>query len=418
MKAETMTPESVSQDVQRFMQDHEIAYFLRPVVSIKKAAVAGVEPAVHGHSALGLLSEEALRRQAASRGLALEFDRHLRQSALERFRAFEKRDPSLFLFLNFNASLVDQGVVGSGRLVESVDQSGVSRNRVVISLLENEARDSEALARFAQRHRDMGFLIALAGTGSGHSNLSRIVQTRPDILRIGPPFTTEEAGEFHRTEILRALTTLGKNIGALMVAEGLRSDEEALRALEFGADMLQGDALFGRLSGPDLTVSTEKIRELAKKHVARSSRRAQSAVSRNLEHDDAFRAIAKSLSIVPFEAFSDRLPELAQEFPAAECLYVLDPAGVQITDTVSLPGKLPRQRQLFQPAEKGADHSHKEYYYLLIDTFVQRYHTAPYVSLASGRLCRTLSGLIKDEKGQTYILCVDFPSSATSPEAS
>ena len=62
----------------------------------------------------------------------------------------------------------------------------------------------------------------------------------------------------------------------------------------------------------------------------------------------------------------------------------------------------------FRPAPKGTDHSLKEYYYVLIDVELQKYTTDPYVSLASGNLCRTISTCFRDAaNNRLYVLCVD-----------
>ncbi len=97
------------------------------------------------------------------------------------------------------------------------------------------------------------------------------------------------------------------------------------------------------------------------------------------------------------------------EHPTVECMYVLNDAGVQVTETIwngavaQLPGGA-----LFRPAPKGTDHSLKEYYYVPLDVELQKYTTDPYVSLASGNLCRTISTCFRDAgNNRLYVLCVD-----------
>jgi hypothetical protein len=94
---------------------------------------------------------------------------------------------------------------------------------------------------------------------------------------------------------------------------------------------------------------------------------------------------------------------------AWECLFVLNERGVQVSDTIARPGTVFKRSSLFHPARKGADHSSKEYFYLLNDTFITRYRTEPYVSLATGNLCMTFSALFKDPAGRPRILCLDVP---------
>ena len=51
---------------------------------------------------------------------------------------------------------------------------------------------------------------------------------------------------------------------------------------------------------------------------------------------------------------------------------------------------------MFRPAPRGTDHSLKEYFYVLVEVELQKYTTDPYVSLASGNLCRTISTRFRD----------------------
>ena len=97
-------------------------------------------------------------------------------------------------------------------------------------------------------------------------------------------------------------------------------------------------------------------------------------------------------------------------YPQLECLFLLDQDGVQISETVCNIRKVSdRRRFLFQPAPKATDHSLKDYYYSLVLNGLDRYFTEPYISLASGNLCVTASGVIKNAAdGKQYILCMDI----------
>jgi hypothetical protein len=98
------------------------------------------------------------------------------------------------------------------------------------------------------------------------------------------------------------------------------------------------------------------------------------------------------------------------EDPKIDCLYVLDDAGVQVTETISRADLAERPGgAMFRPAPRGTDHSLKEYFYVLTDVELPKYTTDPYVSLASGQLCRTISTCFRDAAGavRTFVLCVD-----------
>ncbi len=103
---------------------------------------------------------------------------------------------------------------------------------------------------------------------------------------------------------------------------------------------------------------------------------------------------------------------MIRRYPQVEALYVLDEAGIQVSDTVcSFDPSAPTGRMMFRPALKGADHSLKEFYYVLLDVELQKYTTDPYVSMASGNICRTISTCFRDaNNNKMYILCIDVVS--------
>jgi len=113
--------------------------------------------------------------------------------------------------------------------------------------------------------------------------------------------------------------------------------------------------------------------------------------------------------VAPIER-EGRLVSYFQKHPQLECLYLLNQDGVQISETITNSRKLQSRKQfLFQPAPRGTDHSLKEYYYGLTYNSLTRYLTEPYISLASGNLCITFSGVLDDKaSGKIQILCADI----------
>jgi hypothetical protein len=109
------------------------------------------------------------------------------------------------------------------------------------------------------------------------------------------------------------------------------------------------------------------------------------------------------------EEFDDVLNTVIPQYDNVECVYVMDESGTQISSTICN-HRVPMRKQgvMFRPAPKGADHSLKEYYFVLLDVELNKYTTEPYVSLASGNLCRTISTCFRDSRNnKLYILCID-----------
>ena len=82
--------------------------------------------------------------------------------------------------------------------------------------------------------------MVLDDVGAGHSNLDRIPLFRPDVIKIDRSLITGVDGDFYKQETFKSLVSLSRRIGALVVAEGIETEAEAVTALELGADLLQG----------------------------------------------------------------------------------------------------------------------------------------------------------------------------------
>jgi hypothetical protein len=65
-----------------------------------------------------------------------------------------------------------------------------------------------------------------------------------------------------------------------------------------------------------------------------------------------------------------------------------------------------REQALFTD-HRGADHSCQEYFFSLTGVGLERYFTEPYLSLGTGRLCRTASCPFETVDGRRFVLCLD-----------
>jgi EAL domain-containing protein (putative c-di-GMP-specific phosphodiesterase class I) len=96
------------------------------------------------------------------------------------------------------------------------------------------------LKRFIENQRKQGVLIALDDIGAGFSNLERVAELKPDLIKIDRSLVMGLHQSYHKQEVFSSLVKLAHSLGALLLAEGAESEEETMQALELGADMIQG----------------------------------------------------------------------------------------------------------------------------------------------------------------------------------
>ncbi|MHB8157969.1 MAG: EAL domain-containing protein [Desulfocucumaceae bacterium] len=400
--------------IKELIESESIKIVFQPIVSIKRKSIIAMEALCRGIWDNEIIMPGTLFSQAASAGLTVELDRLCRRKALESFATIQNKLKDVILSINFDASTVDQGIVGSGVLLDLVRSAGVNPGNVAIEINESRANDLDSLKKFINKYRGYGFIIALDDIGAGHSNLNRVAITRPDILKIDRSLVSNLDSEYYKQEVFRSLVSLSKNIGALAVAEGIEREEEALTALDYGVDMLQGFYYSIPLEADTLlnTSLAHKIEATASRFKEHSIQKLTLRTIRNREFDVIIRNIIDELRLSGPANFNNRLIDMINRHHYLECLYILDESGVQVSKTVCNHKALSTcTRPTFRPAPTGTDHSLKDYYYLLTGSGLVKYMTEPYISLASGNLCTTISALFENDLKQKYILCLDANSS-------
>ena len=383
----------------------------QPLVSLRTQKVLGLEALSRGQDPLTgqVVPPLELFAQVQTDAEMIALDRLCRQRALEGFRDIRQGNPDLILSLNFEGSLLDRGVKGSGHIYNSVRELNLPPNCIVIEIVESKVNDHQALVEFTEIHRAHGFLLALDDVGAGHSNLERIHTLKPDVLKIDRSLITGLDHEFHQQEVARALMSMAQKIGALVVAEGVEREAEALITLEMGVDILQG-FLFGRPGQPQPVVgqARQMIGGLARRFRDHTINSIAAKKAQHARYNGVVEDLVAGLYGKPLAEMDQRLKMMIPTHPGLECLYVLDRQGIQISETVCDPLKLISQRKhIFKPAARESDLSLKDYYMLLM-AGLNRYVSEPYISRASGSLCITISTWFKDDKGAELILCSDF----------
>jgi EAL domain-containing protein (putative c-di-GMP-specific phosphodiesterase class I) len=113
-----------------------------------------------------------------------------------------------------------------------------------------EISEQESIANFgvfremSDHYRSLGFQFALDDTGSGYAGLESLLELSPEFIKIDRAFVNGVDFDPVRQDMLRALQSMAKKIGARLVGEGLSTLEELEMLGELDIDFGQG-WLFG-----------------------------------------------------------------------------------------------------------------------------------------------------------------------------
>ena len=399
-------------DIHAVLQAGSMLSHFQPIISIREKRVIGLEALVRATNPNSgkPISPNYLFDAASRHKQSLQLDRLCRESAISGFATLAGLDPDLILFINVDVSSLSRSAVESNALIKLTEEYGIPSERVAIEIIESKINDAYALQRFIANHRKRGFLIALDDMGAGHSNLERIPSIKPDIIKLDRSLIQNIDQEYHKQEVFDFFIKLAHRIGVFVIVEGIETEAEALSCLERGADLVQG-YYFAHPQPPTRTCLesgldyASRLRSILTEHLVQ--RFTQRKLMYKSYNDIASRITAVVEMSDPAQ-YETMLEHALKRFPSAECAYVIHESGRQITRTVFSPSCNQRKRTaLFGPVPAGGNQSAKDYF-MYLGKNQRHYVTRPYVSVATGNVCVTISNRVSLASGESYVVCVDI----------
>lgn len=394
------------------LKKERICTFFQPVVSLKTGQIFAYEALVRGirDDADSFIAPDELFSRAERETVSLEFDRLCRKKALENFQGFHHTSAAL-MFMNINTSVIDSSENEKPHISTISQQMGFDPRHIGLEVIESRAASSDGLVEFASHYRDTGFLIIIDDFGCEHSNLDRLIQIHPDIIKVDRSIVSGIESDPYRQSILKSIHSLAEMTGALCLAEGVETVDEICACHRLGVDLYQGYII--AMPSPDLPrLERETLARISEIRASIRQTTISSFSSRRRLTGDVTRLadwLVRQISPRDIDGMIPVFEEFIAMNSEIECIYLLDAAGRQITETISSPlVDQIRKPGFFAPAGKGADHSFKPFYTCFEALRVQQYLTDVYLSLASGNLCRTFSVMLRRPDATAFILCIDF----------
>lgn len=156
------------------------------------------------------------------------------------------RCPGKTLFLN-----VHPDELSSECLLEPEDPIHSHDGHIYLEVTESAAftHHEHCLRILRQLASRQGVFLAVDDLGSGHSNLKRVLELEPRIVKLDRTLVTGLHENRRQQVLVRCLVQLCSDLGARVVVEGVETREEYLAVLDTGAQLLQG-FFFARPSSP------------------------------------------------------------------------------------------------------------------------------------------------------------------------
>ena len=403
-------PVVIARDQQDVYVGHCAQYVMhsafQPIVSVAHQRIVGQEGLARLYDAehqpvppnLVLHNQHALSR-------LVMLDRACREVHLRNFVANQPDEQ--WLFLNVHPAVAANGhSYGSffGDLLQSLQLEGW---QVVIEIVEAMVDDQAELQSAIDYYRSLGCLVALDDFGVGGSQFTRLWQINSDIVKLDRSLIEEARSSERARRAYPALVEMIHESGNLVVQEGIETHDQLVFAIEAQVDLVQGFYL----QKPQQDYPTHSfnhsglIAGLEAAGVGRVDHDARQAQA--LEHvSHTFEQAIADFCAPPIQ--SDPFSALL-EHPMVARAYVLDPSGEQIGESMQGPNAPPTTFSRYRPMARaeGANWSKRPYFQRACFNPGSVQISRPYLSLAGGQLCRTLSYACRDEHSITRVVCCD-----------
>jgi EAL domain-containing protein (putative c-di-GMP-specific phosphodiesterase class I) len=216
-----------------------------PIVNLRTAQALGYEALTRGPEDDELDTPQQLFRQAEESNLLFELDCLCRSLALKGARALPRNGR---LFLNCLPTAIGDPNLHDEGLRKTLDAHGMHPSDLVLEISEGESIDNFGVFReMRDSCRELGIGIAIDDAGTGYASLEAIMEIAPDYVKTDMGLIRNIDADPHRQEVVRALNSVSRRIGAEVIAEGVETDAElqVLRELEipYGQGFYFGESL-------------------------------------------------------------------------------------------------------------------------------------------------------------------------------
>jgi len=243
MHARAVSRLQLESDLRQAVEQKEFCVYYQPIVSLQTGRLAGFEALVRwNHPRRGLVSPADFIPVAEETGLIVPIGEWVLQEACKHIRECQMAFPghrSLSLSVNLSARQVAQADL-LDRIKEALAVSKLSAHCLKLEITESVVMENaEAAALMFKQLRSLGVQLSIDDFGTGYSSLSYLHRFPLNYLKIDRSFVSRLTTD-NDNAIVRTISTLARNLGMEVIAEGIETEEQYQQLKMLGCEYGQG----------------------------------------------------------------------------------------------------------------------------------------------------------------------------------
>jgi EAL domain-containing protein (putative c-di-GMP-specific phosphodiesterase class I) len=224
------------------MNVNKIVPYFQPILSATKQKVIGYE--VLGRIIIDnevISLGDFFNNESIPDEYVMEVDEHIQHLA---FNYYCQSKESTNLFINCNANILMNDHDYTEKLINRIkgyETRGLKFQNIILEIREHEYRgDISQLGHLIMYLKSLGIKIAIDDVGKGGSNLDRIAQLEPDILKVDLNFIKGSTISQAHRDVLFSLSTFARKMGTTLLFEGIGDLTKLNAAWRNGGRYYQG----------------------------------------------------------------------------------------------------------------------------------------------------------------------------------
>lgn len=215
----------------------KLVMHMQPLLWLENLTVVAFEALARAEDQGKLRSGGEVVRAASAHRRMVEFQQKAFMAALDQCLPQLQQGESLFL--NIQPDLLADPDAFEHQVIKPLLKINADPTQIVFELVEtSELPPLRDLMVTVGRLRAYGSLLAIDDLGAGCASFTCIQEIEPDIVKLDKSLIMlEEAGP---CGLINSLTAAAHSVGALVVAEGIETEDQLGMVQQAGVDMAQG----------------------------------------------------------------------------------------------------------------------------------------------------------------------------------
>jgi len=226
------------------IRENQLRLVYQPIVSIETGTIVSMEALARWeHPTRGAISPVVFIPIAESAGLIVELgDWALRSACTQVVNWAADGMDNFTVSVNMSGhQLREENIIT--RVKHILRDTGVDPRRITIEITESVLiDDTDFIEQRINALRELGLKLAIDDFGTGYSSLSYLTRYEFDVLKIDRSFVIPlaDSNRVREREIVGAMISLARSLGAVTVAEGIEEPAEFDVLKSLGCDFAQG----------------------------------------------------------------------------------------------------------------------------------------------------------------------------------